>query len=99
MITSLPLVLMILLLGFPQIGETIYTPSLPDIARDLAASDFLTELTLGIFFAGFALGVLFWGVAADRKGRRKAMLWGLCLYIFASLGCCLSPSIEFLLVF
>lgn len=96
---SLPLILIIFLLGFPQIGETIYTPSLPDIARAFATSDTLAELTLGVFFLGFAFGVLIWGYVADRIGRRPTMLIGLAIYLMGSLGCCLSPSIAWLLGF
>lgn len=94
---ALPFILMVLLLGFPQVGETIYTPSLPDIAKKLLASESLTELTLGVFFLGFAAGVLTWGSLADKIGRRPAMLWGIFIYTLGSLGCCLSPTIYWLL--
>ena len=51
------LLLMIVLVAFPQISETIYTPSLPDISKALHVSNNEVQLTLSVYFAGFALGV------------------------------------------
>lgn len=93
-----PLLLLITLVGFPQISETIYTPSLPDLARIMGVGNGLVNLTLSIYFVGFALGVLVWGRLSDRIGRRPAMLWGLSLYIFGSMLCFASNSIVALVV-
>lgn len=95
---TLSITLAALLLGFPQISETIYTPSLPDLAHGLQISDAWAEFTLSIYFIGFALGVLLWGVVADLAGRRPAMLSGIALYILGSWGCYQSTHIEFLLI-
>lgn len=85
------LLLLALLVTLPQIGETIYTPSLTDMARGLNISASAAQTTLSIFFAGFALGVLCWGQVSDHIGRRKTMIITLALYL---LGCliCLSAS-------
>jgi Bcr/CflA subfamily drug resistance transporter len=96
---SPPLWLLMMLVCFPQLSETIYTPSLPDLAADLAVSNSLAQWTLSIYFVGFALGVAFWGNYSDSIGRRKAILKGLILYFCASLGCFFSSSIFYLLVF
>ena len=47
-------VLLICLTGLPQIGETIYSRALPDIAKSLHASNDLVQWTLSIFLLGFA---------------------------------------------
>ncbi len=94
---SLSLVLIILLLGFPQISETIYTPSLPDLAHSLGVSSQWAEFTLSIYFMGFALGVAGWGVVADYAGRRPALLMGLLLYCVGSVGCYQAGEIGALL--
>ncbi len=85
------LLLLALLVTLPQIGETIYTPSLTDMAQSLHIPASAAQTTLSIFFAGFALGVLCWGQVSDHIGRRKTMLITLALYL---LGCvtCLSAS-------
>jgi len=93
------ILLLLFLIAFPQISETIYTPSLPTITRDLETSAFLVELSLSIYFVGFAIGVLFWGIFCDRVGRRVSMLYGLILYTLASIACYFSMRIELLLLF
>ena len=91
--------LLIPLIAFPQIAETIYTPSLPDMARAFLTSTRWVNLSLSVYFCGFALGVFFFGSLCDRMGRRPAMMLGLLLYTLAS-GCCtFAPSIGFLLAF
>ncbi|MBS4168737.1 multidrug effflux MFS transporter [Parachlamydia sp. AcF125] len=91
--------LLTVLLGFPQISETIYTPSLPDIAHSLQTTDSLVELTLSVFFIGFAMGVFFWGILADLVGRRPAILAGLMVYLLGTGLCSLAPSVYHLLIF
>jgi Bcr/CflA subfamily drug resistance transporter len=96
---KLSLALIISLVGFPHLSETIYSPSLPDVARTLHVSAHLAELTLGIYFVGFALGTFLWGCLSDRFGRRYAMLSGLITYIVGCIGCLNSNSIEALFFF
>lgn len=92
------LLLMIVLVAFPQISETIYTPSLPDIADALNASNRSVQLTLSIYFIGFAIGVFCWGWLSDFIGRRPAMLGGLIFYGIGSFMCFYAETITFLLV-
>lgn len=89
--------LLIALVGFPQISETIYTPALPSVASGLLASAYMVEATLAIYFLGFALGVLLWGAISDWSGRRKAMLTGLIVYGIGTVGCATVGNIEALL--
>jgi len=89
---------MIVLVAFPQISETIYTPSMPDISAALGVSNNSVQLTLSIYFIGFAFGVFCWGWLSDIIGRRNAMLGGLLLYGIGSMMCYSSDTITFLLV-
>ena len=89
---------MIILVAFPQISETIYTPSLPDISKALHVSNNEVQLTLSVYFAGFALGVFFIGWLSDIIGRRPAMLLGIVVYGVGSFLCFIANSIEVLLV-
>jgi Bcr/CflA subfamily drug resistance transporter len=95
---NLPVWLISLFLGFPQISETIFTPSLPDISASLHVENHQVSMLLSIYFAGFSLGVFLWGVLSDRIGRRAAMLAGLFIYICGSLGCCISGGLIALLL-
>lgn len=89
--------LLIALVGFPQISETIYTPALPNVASGLLASASMVEMTLAIYFLGFAVGVLLWGTISDWCGRRNAMLMGLLVYGIGTLACANVASVEALL--
>lgn len=91
--------LLIFLVGFPQISETIYTPSLPELAEQLQASDNQIQQTLSTYFLGFALGVFCWGILSDKIGRRPSMLYGIITYIIGSIGCLIANSVEVLLIF
>ncbi|KAA8996932.1 multidrug effflux MFS transporter [Affinibrenneria salicis] len=75
-----PLWLLTLLIMFPQLVETIYSPALPDIARSFNVSSERTSQTLSVYFFAFAIGVALWGWLSDHIGRRPAMLSGLICY-------------------
>ena len=61
---KLSIALLIGLVGFPQISETIYTPALPNVAAGLQTSAHLVE-HLAVYFLGFAVGVSLWGAVSD----------------------------------
>lgn len=89
--------LLIVLVGFPQISETIYTPALPSVASGLNAAANWVEATLAIYFLGFAVGVSVWGIISDWCGRRKAMLAGIALYGIGTFTCGQAETVESLL--
>lgn len=90
--------LIILIVGLPLLSETVYTPSLPDIAHALSVSDSWVEYTLTIYLFGFALGTLIWGNLSDKWGRKPCLVAGLAIYLVGCLGCYLSDSIFWLMV-
>jgi MFS transporter, DHA1 family, multidrug resistance protein len=75
----------------------INLPAIPVTAEDLGASLTTTQLTVTIFFGGFAVGQLVWGPLSDRIGRKPGVLVGTAIYVVATVGCALAPSIESLL--
>ncbi|AYB49238.1 MFS transporter [Candidatus Williamhamiltonella defendens] len=75
-----PLWLLILLIMFPQLVQTIYSPALPDIASSFRVSSEQAAQTLSVYFVSFAIGVVLWGWLSDRIGRRPAMMIGLTFY-------------------
>ena len=89
--------LMIVLVGFPQISESIFTPALPAISQTMRVSPQVSQLTMSTYFAAFAFGVLFWGWLSDQIGRRPSMLWGIAIYLLGNLGLLLAPRFSLLL--
>lgn len=80
MITRPPLWLLTVLIMFPQVVETLYSPALPEIARAFNVSHERAAQTLSLYFIAFAVGVALWGALSDRTGRRPAMIAGLLCY-------------------
>ncbi|MGR5196045.1 multidrug effflux MFS transporter [Vibrio rotiferianus] len=77
--------LMVVMLMFPHIVETIYSPALGNIAQSFAVTYSQAAQTLSIYFSAFAIGVVVWGILADKWGRRPAMLAGLLVYGISAL--------------
>jgi Bcr/CflA subfamily drug resistance transporter len=93
-----PLWLLILLIMFPQLVETIYSPVLPDIARSFGISSERAAQTLTVYFIAFAVGVAFWGFLCDRIGRRPAMMLGLTCYGAGTMLALTAPNFSTLLL-
>jgi len=85
------------LTGLGPLTVDMYLASMPDIGRSLGAPAAQVQLTISVYLIGFALGQMFYGPLSDRHGRRPVMLVALVIYVLASLGCALAPSIELLL--
>jgi len=90
--------LIIALLALPQIAETILAPALPDLARHWRLDAAAAQPVMGVFFLGFAVGVLLWGHLADAWGRRPALLGGLTVGLAGTTGALLAPDIGLLLL-
>lgn len=84
------LLLLTVLIMFPQFVETIYSPALPQIALGFVVNHQEASRTISLYFMAFAIGVVFWGIMSDSIGRRKAMIYGLLIYglgTILALGC------------
>lgn len=94
---SINLYLLIGLIMFPQIAETMYSPILPSLAHAFGVSAAQVSLTISLYFFAFALGVVVWGISCDRLGRRTSMLLGLALYASAALYAAYTDNFYYLL--
>jgi MFS transporter, DHA1 family, multidrug resistance protein len=73
-------------------------PALGVMARELgAASPNDRQLVLSAFFGGLMLGQVLWGPASDSFGRRRALFFGIGLFVAGNLMCALAQSFSVLL--
>ena len=93
-----PIWLIVLIVGLPQLSETVYTPSLPDIARAMQTSASMVEYTLTIYLLGMAVGTLFWGKLSDSIGRKPCIIAGLLVFLLGCMGCYFSTTITMLMM-
>jgi DHA1 family bicyclomycin/chloramphenicol resistance-like MFS transporter len=76
----------------------MYLPGFPGIAADLHTTVAKVGLSLSSFFIGISIGQLLYGPLLDRFGRKRPLYIGIYGYLFASIGCALSPSINALII-
>lgn len=75
----------------------MYLPAFPAIANGLNTDISHVAFSLTSYFIGISLGQLFYGPITDKYGRKKPLLIGLLVFFIASVGCALSPSIDWLI--
>jgi DHA1 family bicyclomycin/chloramphenicol resistance-like MFS transporter len=80
------------------ISIDMYLPAFPEMAANLGATGSQVERTLAAYLIGMAGAQLIYGPLADRFGRKPPLYGALIVYILASAGCALAPTVEFLTV-
>ena len=89
---------LVLLLGavtaFAPFAIDMYLGSLGDIAADFATDAGNAQITVSTFFAGMAVGQLFYGPAIDRWGRKKPLMVGTGLFAVTSALLAIAPDIQ-----
>jgi len=95
----LPRSLSALLAALAMIGPfsiDTYLPAFPAMSASLGASTVEVQQTLTAFMVPFAFMMLWHGALSDALGRRSVILFGLAVYVLASLFCAFSTRIEYL---
>ncbi len=92
------LLLMGALTAIGPISIDMYLPAFPEMAANLGAAGSQVERTLAAYLIGMAGAQLIYGPLADRFGRKPPLYGALIVYILASAGCALAPTVEFLTV-
>lgn len=89
---------LVVLLGavtaFAPFATDMYLGSLGDIAASLETDAGAVQMTVSTFFAGMALGQLFYGPAIDRWGRKRPLLVGIALFTVASALLIVAPDLR-----
>lgn len=76
------------------ISLDMYLPAVPAMERALGASEAEGQWTLAAYFVGMSVGQLFYGRTSDKIGRRPVLIFGMVLYVAASLACALAPGVA-----
>ena len=90
---------LILLAGLSAMAMNVFLPSLPGMAQHFNTDYSVMQLSvpLYLFFSGILQ--LFIGPISDNLGRRRVMIWGVVLFLIATLACVLSPNATVFLFF
>ena len=86
------------LVALGPMSTDMYLPALPRLAEELHTTIAATQLSLSVFLVGFAIAQLVYGPLSDRFGRRPVFLWGMAIFLVATIGCALADDIETLVV-
>jgi DHA1 family bicyclomycin/chloramphenicol resistance-like MFS transporter len=90
------------LLGFiaavPYSGIDINLPALAATGATLGASASHVGLTMSVFMLSLAIAPLVYGPISDRVGRKPVVVFGLVLFVIASLACAAAQSLPVLLL-
>ncbi|MBN9457755.1 MAG: multidrug effflux MFS transporter [Bosea sp.] len=74
-------------------------PALPEMAEALGiAAANQRQWIITAYLLGFGVSQIFYGTISDRYGRRPVLLFGLAVYVLASIGAALSNSFEAMMV-
>ncbi len=87
-------VVLALLTAMAPLGIDTYLSSIPDMANDFGVPINQIELTLTIYFLGFALGNFLGGPVSDAFGRKTIALTGISIYLVSALLIPLATSIQ-----
>ncbi|KJV64413.1 drug resistance transporter, Bcr/CflA subfamily protein [Anaplasma phagocytophilum str. ApMUC09] len=92
------LFLVIMSITICDISYDMYAPGLPQIGAFFGVAQTIVQLTVSMNLLGGALSGLIYGPLSDHYGRRSVMLWGIAIFVIASIGCCFAWSIGVLIV-
>ena len=93
------IVTLVLLTGVSALNLNIVLPSLPGLAAHYGADYGVAALAISAYLGLTAALQLVIGPLSDRFGRRPVVLAGLAIFLLATVGCMLAPTIEIFLAF
>jgi DHA1 family bicyclomycin/chloramphenicol resistance-like MFS transporter len=90
---------LILLAGLSALAMNIFLPSLPGMVAYFDTEYRLIQLSVALYLGVNAALQVLMGPISDRWGRRPVILWGLGLFLVATLGCIVAPNVYVFLTF
>lgn len=92
-------VTLVALTGVSALNMNMILPSLPSLAEHFHADYAVVALAVSAYLGLTAVLQLVIGPLSDRYGRRPVLVWCFGIFLVATLGCMLAPSIEVFLAF
>lgn len=87
---------LIVVTAIGPLALNMFMPSIPGLVSDFSTTTGMAQLALTLYLAGAAVSQLVYGPLSDRFGRRPVLLTGIVIFIFASILCAYSTTIEML---
>ncbi|SHL10920.1 multidrug effflux MFS transporter [Chryseobacterium polytrichastri] len=81
---SIIVFILALLNTLESLSIDLYLPAFPLMAQIFQTDIGHIQISISIFFAGFAIGQLLWGPLSDKKGRKPILYIGLILFIIGA---------------
>ena len=89
---------LILLSGIGALAMNMFLPSLPSMAEYFETDYSVMQLSVPLYLL-FSAGLqLIIGPVSDNLGRRNVLLWGLVIYMIATVGCIYAPTTAVFLI-
>lgn len=78
---------------------SIFLPSLPGMTTYFDTEYQIIQLSVSLYLACVAVIQIFLGPISDKYGRRSVLLWCTSIFLLATLGCIMAPTVEIFLAF
>jgi DHA1 family bicyclomycin/chloramphenicol resistance-like MFS transporter len=76
----------------------MFLPALPAIQRFFGVPIAAVQTTVSAYLLAFAISILLAGPLADRYGRRRVIIGGLCIFTAGSMLCAFAPTLQWLVL-
>ena len=90
---------LILLASMSALSMNIFLPSLPAMTTYFDTQYRVMQLSVAVYLTSSAVLQMLVGPLADQMGRRPVLIWGLILFLLATIGCIYAPNATVFLIF